>query len=54
MKLIFCGKKGGPNQWFEVAKKAPSTFKKNFSRNGSFQLVCADKIFKMICGISFE
>ena len=35
---------------FAVMKKAPSPWKKNFFEKKFSQLICADMIFKMVCG----
>ena len=43
---------------FSVVKKAPSPWKKCFSgkkkKKKSVQLICADGIFKTVCGNFFE
>ena len=45
-KIIFLWEISG----FSVVKKAPSPWKKCFSKRQSVQLICADKIFKTVCG----
>ena len=54
VKLIFVGKNGAQISSFLVVKKAPSPWKKCFSKKKSVQLICADKIFKMVCGNFFK
>ena len=44
------GKNGAQISGFSVVKKAPSPWKKCFSKRKSVQLICADKIFKTVCG----
>ena len=39
---------------FSVVKKAPSPWRKCFSKKKSVQLICTDTIFKTVCGIFFE
>ena len=39
---------------FAVVKKAPSPCKNFFSKKKFFQLICADTIFKMVCGKFFK
>ena len=39
---------------FAVAKKAPSLWKKNFSKKNCCQLICVNIIFKTLCGIFFK
>ena len=45
------GKSGTQVSGFSVVKKASSPWKKCFSKKKSVQLMCADKIFKTVCGI---
>ena len=48
------GKNGAQISGFSVVKKAPSPWKKCFSKRKSVQLICADKIFKTMCGNFFK
>ena len=48
------GKNGAQISGLLVVKKAPSTWKKNFSKQKYGQLICADKIFKTVCGNFFK
>ena len=43
------GKNSAQISGFSVVKKAPSPWKKCFEKK-SVQLICADKIFKIVCG----
>ena len=44
------GKNGAQISGFSVVKKAQSPWKKCFLKKKSVQLICADKIFKTLCG----
>ena len=43
------GKNGAQISGFLAVKKAPNTWKKNFSKKKYVQPICADKIFKTVC-----
>ena len=49
IKLIFCGKKWGPNQWFCSREKSSKSLKKNLFEKKIFQHVCAYITFKTVC-----
>ena len=50
---FFCGKNQGPNQWFCSDKKSKQN-KKNPKKKKILQLICADMVFKMVCGNLFK
>ena len=51
IKWTFCGNKWGPNQWFCSHGESSKFLKKNFFwKKKLFQLICADMIFKIMCG----
>ena len=54
IKLSFVGKNGAQTSSFSAMKKAPSPWKKCFSKLNSVQLICEDKIFKTVCGNLFK
>ena len=53
--FFLCGKKQGPNQWFCSDKKSKQN-KKNSKKKKKkiLQLICADIVFKMVCGNLFK
>ena len=53
LKLSFCGKKWGPNQWCCTREKSSKSLKKFFFEKKIFQLIFADMIFKTVCGNFF-
>ena len=48
------GKNGAQISGISVVKKAPSPRKKCFSKIKSVQLICAEAIFKTMCGNLFK
>ena len=50
IKSFFVQKSGVQINDFAVVKKGPSHQKKAFFKKKSFQLICADKIFKTVYG----
>ena len=48
------GKNGAQIGGFSVVKKAPSPWKKFFLKKKYVQRICADKIFKTMCGNFFK
>ena len=48
------GKNGAQISGFSVVKKAPSLEKNVFRKKKSVQPICADKIFKTVCGNLFK
>ena len=50
---FFVEKNEAQTSGFVVAKKAPNLCKKDFLKKKIFQLICADMIFKTVCGNFF-
>ena len=48
------GKNGAEISGFLVVEKPPSTWKKVLSKKKYVQLICANKMFKAVCGKFFK
>ena len=54
IKLIFVEKNEAQISSFAIGKKTSRSLKKTLFEKKSFELICADTIFKTMCGTFFE